>query len=244
MIGDLSGVRLLVVGGTGGVGSALVRMATEAGAAVISASRRQGQPERAPGAGEVLSLGMDISDPASIRSSFDALGRVWSAIDILVLSAGETRSVPLKDLDGLDEALVDTVFAANAVGPLNVVRAARQFLQAGRNACIVNISSVAARTGMGSNIAYVGAKAAMDAMSISLAKALAPDVRVIGIAPSALDTPFARGRAPDFIERTIAATPLGRLATVDEVALAALSAARFLTMTTGVVIPVDGGRHL
>jgi 3-oxoacyl-[acyl-carrier protein] reductase len=125
-----------------------------------------------------------------------------------------------------------------------VIRDLTPVLRAGVDPCVVNVSSVAARTGVGSNIAYVGAKAAMDAMTVSLAKALAPEIRLLSVAPSALETDFVQGRGRDFIDRTIAATPLGRLATPTEVANAILVAARLLTMTTGTTIYVDGGRHL
>jgi 3-oxoacyl-[acyl-carrier protein] reductase len=81
-------------------------------------------------------------------------------------------------------------------------------------------------------------------MSIGLAKALAPDIRVVGVAPSALETDFVKGRGAEFLDATIAATPLRRLTTVTEVAAAVLCAARVLTATTGVTIAVDGGRHL
>lgn len=241
---SLAGVRVLIVGGSGAVGGALAKMAAVAGAQVIATSRQPAPLTRAPEPGEILPARLDLADPAAIAACLEAVAQVWSGIDLLVLTAGTTRSVELSDLGGLDPDLVNAVFASNAAGPLLAVRAAAPLLLRGEHAAIINISSVAARTGVGSNIAYVGAKAAMDAMTVSLAKALAPAVRVIGIAPSALDTPFAKGRGPEFIARTIAATPLGRLASVEEVALAALVAARFLPMTTGVVIPVDGGRHL
>lgn len=239
--GGFHGASLLVVGGRGGVGSAIVDQALALGARVTSASRRGLAGWEAPVAGGVSQARLDLEDAASIAAFAAAAGQKLGSVDILVLAGGTSRQTPLETLD---DATIDTVFATNAVGPLRLIRDLAPLLKAGVDPVIVNISSVAARTGQGSNIAYGGAKAAMDAMLLALAKALAPAVRTISIAPSALETPFAAGRGPDFTARTIAATPLGRLASLEEVATAALLAARGLSFTTGAVIPVDGGRSL
>ena len=252
MLADLlstgfDGATAVVTGGAGGVGAAVVRQLVVQGARVVVASRNGDalDPGRAaPACGEAITAALDLTDPVSIRAFADWAGTVVGRIDILVNSAGVTRSVPLDQIDQLDDALIDLVMTSNATGVIRLIRDLRPLLDRGEKPCIVNISSVAARTGVGSNIAYIGAKAAMDGVTKALAKALAPRIRVLGVAPSALDTPFAKGRGQDFIDRTVAATPLGRLATTTEVANAVLCAARLLTATTGVVIAVDGGRHL
>jgi 3-oxoacyl-[acyl-carrier protein] reductase len=252
MLADLlstgfDGAIAVVTGGAGGVGAAVVRQLAAQGARVVVASRSGDRldPDRvAPPGGEAITAALDLTDPASIRAFADWAGVVLGRIDILVNSAGVTRSVPLDQIDQLDDALIDLVMTSNATGVIRLIRDLRPLLDRGEQPCIVNISSVAARTGVGSNIAYIGAKAAMDGVTGALAKALAPRIRVLGVAPSALDTPFAKGRGQDFIDRTVAATPLGRLATTTEVANAVLCAARLLTATTGIVIAVDGGRHL
>lgn len=232
---------VVVVGGLGGIGAEVARQAESLGAQVVVASRSAGRPEMT---GRRTHVSLDHTDAASREAFYDWLESRFGRVDILVNTAGVTRSVPLKALDQLDDQLIDQVFHANTIGVLKLIRDLAPLLGRSANGCIVNVSSVAARTGVGSNMAYVGAKAAMDAMSISLAKALAPTVRVVNVAPSALDTDFAKGRPQDFIDRTIAATPLGRLATTTEVANAVLLAARALTMTTGATVVVDGGRSL
>ncbi|MBN8845826.1 MAG: SDR family oxidoreductase [Sphingomonadales bacterium] len=236
-----AGATILVVGGRGGVGSAVVDQALALDARVVSASRRGIVDWDAPTSGTMSEARLDLEDAASISAFAEAIRRKLGAIDILVLAGGTSRQTPLETLD---DATIDTVFATNAIGPLRLIRDLSPMLKAGVDPVIVNISSVAARTGLGSNIAYGGAKAAMDAMLLALAKALAPLVRTVSIAPSALETPFAAGRGPEFIARTIAVTPLGRLASLEEVATAVLLAARGLSFTTGAVIPVDGGRSL
>jgi 3-oxoacyl-[acyl-carrier protein] reductase len=189
-------------------------------------------------------LRADIRQPADLRNLAAELDATAGRIDVLVNTAGSSTQVPLRHIDGLTDELIADVFNTNAIGVLTSIRELVPLLRKGRDPVIVNVSSVAARTGQGSNLAYVGAKAAVDAMSIGLAKALAPEIRVVGIAPSALETDFVKGRGADFLEATIKGTPLRRLTTVTEVASAVLCVARVLTATTGVTIAVDGGRHL
>lgn len=237
---------IVVAGGAGGVGKAVCDQAAQLGARVIAASRSGAalSPARMPARGETTTAHLDITEPHSIAAFANWLAGNGGRLDILVNSAGVTRSVSLQDLQSLDDDLIDLVTAANQTGVLRLIRDLTPLLRQGREPVIVNVSSVAARTGVGSNIAYVGAKAAIDAISVSLAKALAPTIRVVSIAPSALDTDFAKGRPQDFFDKTLRATPLKRLASVEEVADAVLCAARLLPMTTGAVIAVDGGRSL
>lgn len=245
MIADLPeafrGRRAVVVGGQGGVGGAIVAQLAERGARVVAASRRGAADWKAPEAGAVETACLDLTDSSALADFAARAEAAFGAIDLLVNAGGTSRQAAFADLD---DALIDSVFATNTTGPLKLIRRLAPLLRKGAAPVIVNISSVAARTGLGSNIAYGGAKAAMDAVMLGLAKALAPEVRTVSISPSALDTPFAVGRGPDFKARTIAQTPLGRLATLEEVATAALVAAAGLSFTTGTVIPVDGGRSL
>ncbi len=247
MADSFANERVVVIGGAGGIGAEVVGQLTALGARVAVASRR-GRPTdfglAAPVPGEALAVEVDITEPASIRRLATWVEHSFGGLDLLINTAGVTRSIPLAQLDQLDDETIDLVMTSNASGVLRAIRDLTPCLRAGRKPCVVNVSSVAARTGIGSNIAYVGAKAALDAMTVSLAKALAPDIRVLSVAPSALETDFAKGRSADFMERTIRATPLARLATPVEVANAILVAARLLTMTTGVTLYVDGGRHL
>ena len=102
---------------------------------------------------------------------------------MLVNNAGVTRPVPHDDLDALDDELIDHIFQVNWRGAFATVRALRPLLAAGAGGVVVNISSVAGQTGLGSNIAYCASKAAMDSMTRSLARALAPQIRVVSVAP-------------------------------------------------------------
>lgn len=239
------GAVMLVVGGSGDIGSATVAQAAALGATVIAASRRLPTSDVSHlDPKNIETLELDITSTASIESALAEVERRHGRLDVLVNTAGSTRSVPLGDLDALSDEIIDEVFASNITGPLRLIREARRLLEAGTAPVVVQVSSVAARTGLGSNIAYGASKAALDASIIALAKALAPQIRLVNISPSALANDFVPGRGVEFLERTIAQTPLNRLATADEVATSILAAARLLTATTGVTIAVDGGRHL
>jgi 3-oxoacyl-[acyl-carrier protein] reductase len=109
---------------------------------------------------------------------------------------------------------------------------------------VINISSIAAVTAMGSNVAYCASKAALDNMTRSLARALAPRIRVISVSPGLVDTDFVQALDQGWREQQAARTPLRRLAQPAEVAGAVVAAVTQLTFTTGAIIAVDGGRPL
>lgn len=117
-------------------------------------------------------------------------------------------------------------------------------LKASGDGLIVSISSIAGQTGVGSSVAYCAAKAGIDVMTKSLARALAPEIRVMGVAPGVVDTSFVPGRGADFNSKTAATTPLRRIATPEDVAEAVLACATSLHFSTGTTVVVDGGRSL
>jgi len=238
---------VVVVGGRGGIGREVVRQSLELGARVIVVSGSTGALQLDRDEFErtrQVVLQADIRESQDLRRLAAEIDAAVGRVDVLVNSAGSSVQVPLRALERLTDDVITEVFQSNAIGVLTTIRELVPLLRKGRDPVIVNVGSVAAWTGQGSNLAYVGAKAAVEAMSIGLAKALAPGIRVIGVAPSALETDFVKGRGTEFLDATIAATPLRRLTTVTEVASAVLCAARVLTATTGVNIAVDGGRHL
>ena len=109
---------------------------------------------------------------------------------------------------------------------------------------VVNISSVAAITGIGSNVAYCASKAAVDSMTRSLARALTPKIRVVSVSPGWVLGEYAKTFDPSYIKMQEDLTPLGRLASPEDVANTVYALATQLTFTTGSIIPVDGGRPL
>jgi 3-oxoacyl-[acyl-carrier protein] reductase len=175
------------------------------------------------------------------------LERRFGRCDVLVNAAGTTRFVPHAELGQLDDALFDAIFAVNVRGAFASVRALRPLLERSTLAgggVVINISSIAARTAMGSNVAYCASKAALDNMTCSLARALAPRIRVVSVSPGLVDTEFVKSLDQGWRDEQAARTPLQRLALPQEVARAVMAAATQLTFTTGAVIAVDGGRPL
>jgi 3-oxoacyl-[acyl-carrier protein] reductase len=244
----LQGKVALVTGGAGGIGAAIVRALAAAGATVVvgynaSAAAAEALAASLPGEGH-RAFAAPVTDTAAINRLAAEVESGFGRLDMLVNCAGTTRFVAHGDLDGLDDALIDQVLAVNVRGPIAMTRAFRPLLRASGNGLVVNISSIAAVTAMGSNIAYCASKAAVDNLTKSLARALAPEIRVVSVSPGLVDTEFVKGLDQDWRDRQAAQTPLERLSAPEEVADAVLAVATLLTFTTGSVIPVDGGRPL
>ena len=152
--------------------------------------------------------------------------------------------MPHDDLGTLTDDLIDRIFATNWRGPFATIRALRSLLEEADRPVVVNISSVSAVTGQGSNVAYCASKAALDSMTRSLARALAPRVRVVSVSPGWVAGEYADRMPAAVLESQRDETPLARLATPDDVAAAVSAAVDHLPFTTGSVIAVDGGRPL
>ena len=244
----LAGRVAIVTGGSSGIGAATVRRLAEAGATVVvgyNAGRDRAEALIAglPGNGH-LALHMPMEDSAAIAAAADTVRHAFGKADVLVNSAGVTRAVPHADLDGLDDATFDRILVTNVRGPFATIRAFAPLLRASGDSIVVNVSSLSGTTGLGSSIAYCASKAALDTMSLSLARVLAPETRVISVAPAAVATDFVPGRGREGVEKQAASTPLKTVAEPDDVALAIVSAVTHLRLTTGSAIVVDGGRHL
>jgi 3-oxoacyl-[acyl-carrier protein] reductase len=188
-----------------------------------------------------------VTDSAAMRAMAAQVAERYGRCDVLVNCAGITRFVEHRDLDALDDDLIDAILATNVKGAFAAVRALLPLLRLSTQpggGVVINISSIAARTAMGSNVLYCASKAALDNMTQSLARALAPTVRVVSVSPGLADTDFVKSMDFEWREAQAARTPLGRLAQPEEVGAAVVAAVRDLTFTTGCILPVDGGRPL
>lgn len=238
----------VVTGGAGGIGAGICEVLARAGARVAIGFRDSDEKARAlahrlPG-GPHRVVRAPVTDSAALAACAREVETSWSRCDLLVNCAGTTRFVPHADLDALPDELFDAIFTTNVRGPFATIRAFRALLARTPGALVVNISSVAARIAMGSNVAYCASKAAVDNMTQSLARALAPDIRVVSVAPGLVETGFISGLDPAWLAQQRERTALGCLATPEQIGLAVLIAAVGLPSTTGAVLPVDGGRAL
>lgn len=238
----------VVTGGSGGIGSAICRRFADAGAQVVilyasDDEKAMRVAQGLPGEGHWAARGR-VDDSAALKQVASEVQARYGKVDVLVNAAGITRPVPHADLNALDDDLIDHIFRVNWRGSFAAIRAFRGLLERGNDATVVNISSVAGATGLGSNVAYCASKAALDSLTRSLARALAPGIRVVSVSPGWVEGEYASRMNPALIAEQRAKTPLGRIASAEDVADAVLAAATLLRFSTGCIIPVDGGRPL
>jgi 3-oxoacyl-[acyl-carrier protein] reductase len=237
-----------VIGGSSGIGAATVRMLAQAGATVaIGYNSGAERAEKLRGelpAGAHSTFPITIDDSQAVRAAAETVLSRHGRVDVLVNSAGTTRPVPHGDLDALDDALLDQIMASNVQGPFSAIRAFAPALKASGDGVIINVSSISGFTGSGSNIGYCASKAALDTMTMSLARALGPEIRVLCVSPGAVATDFVAGRGRDALEKIAAGTPLKRVVEPEDVARTILACVTHLRVSTGVRIVCDGGRFL
>ncbi|QCI64559.1 SDR family NAD(P)-dependent oxidoreductase [Phreatobacter stygius] len=238
----------VVLGGSGGIGAATAYQFAAEGATVVVVYRSDKAAADVivaslPGAGH-LAAAATVEDTASLTALAAHVEERLGRADILVNSAGFTKPVPAGDLDALDDAFIDRMFQVNWRGQFAAIRAFRRLLEAGGGGLIVNVSSIAALNGVGSNLAYAAVKAGMDTLTKSLARALAPEIRVMSVSPGVVDTDFVPGRGAEQLAKIAPTIPLKRVATPDDVGRAIVACATHLTYSTGSLIIVDGGRAL
>jgi 3-oxoacyl-[acyl-carrier protein] reductase len=247
---SMNGRVVLVVGGAGSIGAVAARRFAELGARVAISHRDV--PEEAAAATTVVRslpgghavLIADVARTDTLVALRGEIERRFGRLDVLVNAAGFTKPVPHADLEALDDELIDRMFAVNWRGQFAAIRTFAPLLKASGDGLIVSISSIAGSNGIGSSIAYCAAKAGIDVMTKSLARVLAPEVRVLAVAPGVVDTSFVPGRGADFSAKSAATTPLKRIATAEDIASAIVACATQLGFATGTTFVVDGGRSL
>lgn len=245
----------VVTGSSSGIGAATARLYAERGWHVVVNYSREPAPAdavaadcRARGA-EVLVLKADVADDADCRALAAAVDAQWGRCDVLVNNAGTTKFVHARALDGLDAADFQRIYAVNVVGAFQMVRALEPLLKRHPPAAVVNISSIAAATGMGSSIAYAASKGALNTLTMALARALGPAIRVNAIAPGLVETPWLQnGMGAERYAASVAGykarAALAEIIQPDDVARAAWYLGVDATKTSGEVLAVDGGFKL
>ncbi|HSV03301.1 MAG TPA: glucose 1-dehydrogenase [Phenylobacterium sp.] len=239
---DLSGKVALITGGSRGLGLQMVRAFAERGADVVVTSRKLDACEAA--AAEVRAMGRRAFAYAAHAAKWGDIDLLIAAayaefgrIDILVNNAGMSPAMASHEVT---EQLFDSVVGLNFKGPFRLASQVGRRMAEGEGGAIVNVSSIAALTPSPGVVPYSGAKAALNAMTVSLAREYAPKVRVNAICAGPFLTDIAKAWPAEARERSNNA--LGRPGRPEEVVTTALYlASPASSFTTGAVIRVDGG---
>jgi len=238
---DLTGRVALVTGSSSGIGEASARHLADAGANVVvnsASSVEAGEAVSSSLSTESIYHQADISSKEQCRGMIDAVLERFGRLDILVNNAGWTTPVPLEDLDALTDDIFLKTFEVNVFGTWWLTKAAMPLLVEAPEGNVVNITSVAGLRPLGSSIAYSMSKAALNQMTVLLAKSMGP-VRVNAVAPGLVDTPWTADW--DELHRSVVeVAPLRRAASPDDIAQAVMALVT-TTYVTGEVMVVDGG---
>ena len=220
---NLKGKVAIVTGSATGIGaSSAIGLAKRGANVVVNYSKSEKQARetadaaRAAGA-DVLVVQGDVAKDPDCRKLAQAALDKWGRIDILVNNAGTTKFAAHTDLDALLAEDWQAIYAVNVIGPFQMIRASIVALKASSDGTIVNISSIAGVAGVGSSIAYAASKGALNTLTISLARAFAPEIRVNAVCPGYVATPWFSGRFGEDNAKRIAdqqaeANPLKRVA--------------------------------
>ena len=237
----------LVTGAATGMGRAIAELFAAEGARVAVNYRASADEAeevvktiRAAG-GEAEAIQASVADESEVRRMIGEIEERWGRLDVLVNNAGWSQVTPHADLDALTDDLWDRTMNTNLRGAFYCVRQAVPLMRKHGGGAVVNNTSSSAWHAAGSSIVYSASKAALGNMTKSLARALAPDIRVNAFAPGMVQTRFA-GWPEQAFTKAKATTPLERIASPEEVARVALFLAADATATTGTTILVDGGR--
>ena len=244
----------IVTGSATGIGAACVTLLAAKGARVaINYTKSEKEAHAVAAACEAKSAATivvraDVASDQDCRRLAQAALDKWGRIDCLINNAGVTKFAKHGDLDALDAADFQRIFGVNVIGPFQMVRAIAPAMQKQGQGAIVNISSIAGLTGMGSSVAYAASKGALNTMTRSLARALGPAIRVNAVCPGFVETRWLTGGLGESYEslkqnyETI--TPLKSVVYPEDVADAAVWLLEGANKVTGETILVDSGVHL
>jgi 3-oxoacyl-[acyl-carrier protein] reductase len=253
---DLKGKAAIVTGSSSGIGASVAIGLAARGADVVinhSKSARAAEEVAAAAArhgGRVAIVQGNVADDGDCRKIAKAAMEAFGRIDVLVNNAGTTKFANHRDLDALSSEDFANIYAVNVIGAFQMIRACVEPLRANADGAVVNVSSIAGIEGLGSSVAYAASKGALNTMTLSLARALAPEIRVNAVCPGLVATPwfterfgaeaFARVKAN--YERTAV---LARVADPDEMAKPVIFLASPESRNiTGETLLSDGGFRL
>lgn len=253
---DLGGKVAIVTGSATGIGaSAAEKLAQRGASVVVNYSKSAKDAEAAADAvrsagGDVRLVQANVASDSDCRKLAAAAMEAWGRIDLLVNNAGTTKFAAHGDLDGLSAEDFSNIYTVNVIGPFQMVRACIAPLKKSGEGVVVNVSSIAAIEGIGSSIAYAASKGALNTMTLSLARALAPEIRVNAVCPGYVATEWFSKRFGNDVSDRLATeqaevAPLKRVSKAEDIAGTIV----FLCgpesrLITGEFILVDGGLRL
>ena len=245
---------VIVTGSATGVGAATaLSLASRGYNLLINFSKSETEAQasqaacQAAGADTLLVQG-DVALDADCRRLAQAAVDRWGRIDALVNNAGITSFAGVANWEALDTATFERIYSVNVIGAFQMVRACLPQLKAGGGS-IVNVSSIAGALGIGSSVAYIASKGALNALTLHLARTLAPEVRVNAVCPGLITTRwFVDGVGQDNADQIQAqyekTVPLQTSCTAEDVAEAIVWLVDGARTTTGELLMLDGGMHL
>ncbi len=241
----------IITGGGTGVGRATSKQLAQLGwSVVVNYSRSKADAEGTvadivAAGGKAIAVQADVAQDADCRSLVEQTVKTYGRVDLLVNCAGTTDFIPFPELELATDEVWQRLYQVNVVGPFHCARAVKEAMLASGGGQIINVSSVAAQLGQGSSIPYCCTKAALDNLTVSLARTLAPHIRVNGIAPGFIAGRWTQAGLGDrydtFVEAYEKTLPLGKVCTPDDIAAGILSLVNGSLLVTGQTLTVDGG---
>lgn len=251
----LAGSVCIVTGSATGVGAACAVLLARKGAHVVINYSRSEQEARETlaacteaGTEALLVQGDVANDDGCRRIAKAALDR-WGRIDGLVNNAGATRFINPADLEAIDAADFHALLDVNVVGAFQMIRAVVPAMRAQGQGAIVNVSSNSTAIGGGSSLAYVASKGALNAMTLTLARVLGPEIRVNAVSPGVIDSRWLKDGVGEAAfasvrDRYADTAVLGRVAQPEDVAEPVVWLLEGADYITGEILMVDGGVRL
>lgn len=248
---ELQGRGAIVTGAGTGVGRATALRLAERGCHVaVNYSRSQKEAEQVAAEARqhgvrAMALRADVSQDADCRALVQAALAKFGRLDVLVNNAGTTDFIPHANLDDVQDGHWERILGTNLKGPFQCARAARDALQADGGGQVVNVSSVAGVYGIGSSIPYCCSKAALNTLTVTLARVLGPTVQVNAVAPGFIDGSWLRGGLGPAFDAVKSAMQerslLGKVCTPEDVRDAIFGFLEGSALVTGQILVVDGG---
>ncbi|WP_276353149.1 SDR family NAD(P)-dependent oxidoreductase [Cohnella caldifontis] len=245
---ELRNKTALVTGGGTGIGRAVsFELAGRGAAVIVNYSRSQAEAEETARrileeGGRAIALQADVSRDDEVRAMVRSAAEHFGTVDLLVNNASVTRHIPMDDLESATGEIWDELFDVNVKGMFFCARAVAPFMKRNGGGAIVNVGSIAGRTGLGSSLPYAVSKAAVHGLTKSLARALSPDIRVNCVVPGAVATRWWAGREEQ-MRRLAPNLLLQRISAPEDIARMIASALEQEAMT-GQIITVDSGQTL